>query len=70
MTVQFTLQEAGQTSLIVYAMDGHAVGVLANEMLNSGQHTRTLNGRSIPAGVYLLKLVHNGKMINKKVIKN
>jgi endo-1,4-beta-D-glucanase Y len=70
MTVQFTLQDAGQTSLIMYAIDGHPVRVLANEILNAGQHTRTLNGGNIPAGIYLLKLVHNGKMINKKIVKN
>lgn len=70
MTVQFTLQDAGQTSLVVYAMDGHAVEVLANEILSAGQYVRTFNGAKIPAGVYLLKLVHNGKMINKKIVKH
>jgi hypothetical protein len=70
MTIQFTLQDAGQTSLIVYATDGHPVRVLANEILHAGQYTRTLNGGQLAAGVYLLKLVHNGKMINKKIVKN
>ncbi|OMP79680.1 glycosyl hydrolase family 8 [[Flexibacter] sp. ATCC 35208] len=70
MTIQFTLQDAGQTSLIVYAIDGHPVRVLANEILNAGQYTRTFNGAGVPAGIYLLKLVHNGKMINKKIVKN
>ncbi len=69
VTVQFSLQDAGQTSVIVYAMDGHPVQVLANEILAAGQYTRTLNGENIPAGVYLVKLVHNGKMINRKIVK-
>lgn len=70
MTIQFTLQDAGQTSLIVYAIDGHPVRVLANEMLSAGVYTRTFNSEGVPAGIYLLKLVHNGKMINKKIVKN
>jgi hypothetical protein len=50
-------------------MDGHQVRVLANEVLSAGNYTRSFNAASTPSGVYLLKLVHNGKMINKKVIK-
>jgi hypothetical protein len=63
------LPQAGQTQLIVYDMMGKQVSVLINAHLAAGNHRTTLSSNQLPAGTYLLKLVYNGKVITKKLLK-
>jgi hypothetical protein len=53
----------------VYDIGGRQVAVLANGRLPAGYHQRLFNAARSPAGIYLLKLVCDGKVITKKIVK-
>jgi endo-1,4-beta-D-glucanase Y len=69
-TIAFTLKDAGITSLAVYDTNGRQVTVVLKENLSAGTYTRSFSAGNIPAGLYVLKLLHNGTLTTKKVIKN
>lgn len=68
-TIAFTLEKPAHTTLAVYDITGKQVAVLVNGMLQAGNHKATFNANHLPAGVYTLKLVHSGKIITKKLLK-
>jgi len=68
-TVAFTLQQAGPVHLAVYNTSGEVVKVLANEQLPAGRHSRTFTPGNMPGGLYVLKLVHNGKVSTARLVK-
>jgi hypothetical protein len=67
--ITFSLPQAGHAQLVVYDMTGKQVAVLVNAQLTAGNHRTTLSSNKLPAGTYLLKLVYNGKIITKKLLK-
>lgn len=67
--IRFYLEKAGHAHLAVYDISGRQVAVLANGQLPVGYHQRHFDGTGSPAGIYLLKLVHNGKVVAKKIVK-
>ncbi|NSL88697.1 DNRLRE domain-containing protein [Chitinophaga sp. Mgbs1] len=69
-TVNFQLPSDGYTTLAVYDMSGKQLLIPVNGRLNSGAYTKTVPAGSLPAGIYLIKLVHNGKAVSKKIIKD
>jgi endo-1,4-beta-D-glucanase Y len=69
ITVAFSLREAGPTSVVLYDISGKQTSVLLNETLGAGQYQRSFTPGNIPTGMYVLKLVHNGKMITYKLLK-
>jgi hypothetical protein len=68
-TITFSLPQAWHAQLAVYDMMGKQVAVLVNANLPAGNHRTTLSAHQLPAGAYLLKLVYNGKVITKKLLK-
>lgn len=68
-TVKFSLPSNGYTTLAVYDMTGKQLLVPVNGKLTSGTYTKTVSAVSLPAGIYLIKLVHNGKVNSLKIIK-
>lgn len=68
-TIRFYLEKAGHAHLAVYDISGRQVAVLANGQLPVGYHQRQFDATGSPAGIYLLKLVHNGKVVAKKIVK-
>jgi endoglucanase len=68
-TISFSLDKGGYTTLAVYDMAGKQVRVLVNGRLAAGYHQTTFTPGNIPAGMYVLKLVHNGKLITRKLVK-
>jgi hypothetical protein len=50
-------------------MTGKLVTELVNGNLPAGNHRITLVTHHFPAGAYLLKMVYNGKVITKKILK-
>jgi glucose/arabinose dehydrogenase len=68
-TITFSLPQAGHAQLAVYDMMGKQVAVLVNAHLPAGNHRTTLSSYHLPAGTYLLKLVYNGKIMTKKLMK-
>jgi hypothetical protein len=67
--VKFSLPSNGYTTLAVYDMTGKQLLVPVNEQLTSGAYTETVSTASLPVGIYLIKLVHNGKVNSLKIIK-
>lgn len=68
-TITFTLPAPGHTQLAAFDITGKQVAVLVNAWLQAGDHRALLTTHQLPAGVYVLKLVHNGSIITKKLVK-
>src|SRR5581483_8080845 len=68
-TITFYLERDGYTHLAVFDMTGKQVAVLVNGNALSGNHTITFSYHQLPAGMYTLKLTHNGKVVTKTVVK-
>ncbi len=68
MTITFKLPSDGRTTLGVYDLGGKLVQLPVNGQLPEGTHTRTLSVSGLPAGMYFLKLVHNGKVMVKRIV--
>ena len=71
--VQFTLAQAGPTSLNVYDMQGHLVRILVNEDLGEGQHSYVWDGadnagRRVGSGVYFARLISGEQVIDHKMV--
>lgn len=67
-TILFSLDKKGYTNLTIYDMTGRAVAVLVNAELPPGTHSATFADRVSP-GIYILKLLHNGKILTGKLVK-
>ncbi|MCW3463134.1 PQQ-dependent sugar dehydrogenase [Chitinophaga nivalis] len=68
-TLQYQLTGNGYTTLGIYDMSGKLVQMPINGQLTAGAYTKTISTANIPAGIYVIKLVHNGKAVTKKLIK-
>jgi hypothetical protein len=68
-TITFILDKPAHTNLAVYDITGKQVAVLVNSLLQEGNHKAVFNANGLPAGVYTLKLLYNGKIITKKLLK-
>jgi hypothetical protein len=68
-TISFSLNKAGHTQLAVYDINGKQVSVLVNSYLPAGDHRTNFSGGKLPAGLYILKLMHNGSVITRKLLK-
>jgi len=67
--IGFTLPAASHTQLAVYDISGKQVALLVNGWLQAGAHNVPFASHSIPVGTYILKLVYNGKIVTKKLLK-
>lgn len=70
--IAFALPSHGQTSLQIIDLRGRRVTTLVDQALAAGQHTVTWDGRSqdrrsMPAGVYLVRLTHGGHTMASRV---
>ena len=68
--IAFTLKDAGVTALVIYDINGKQVAAIFRENLSAGSYNRSFTASHLPAGVYAVKLIHNGIVTTKKVIKN
>ncbi len=59
-TLGFDLPEAARVRLTVYDVLGREVARLADGELQPGRHTAVLDGWSVPAGTYLVRLTADG----------
>jgi hypothetical protein len=48
---------------------GRQVAVLVNGQVAAGNHRTEFDAHHLAAGTYLLRLVHNGKVLTKKLVK-
>lgn len=65
-TVNFTVGQRANITLKLYDVTGNEVMTLANETMDAGSYTRSLDSSNLPAGNYICKLTSNG---NTSVIK-
>ena len=68
-TIDFHVEKAGYTSLVVYDNVGKRVTVLMDRSLKTGHHSVEWNTNAIPTGIYFLRLTTGGKVINYKMYK-
>jgi len=68
--VAFTLKDAGVTALTIHDINGKQVAAIFRENLSAGSYNRSFSASHLPTGVYVVKLIHNGIVTTKKVIKN
>ncbi|MFL5747882.1 MAG: DNRLRE domain-containing protein, partial [Niastella sp.] len=68
-TIVFNLKTPGHVYLSVYDLTGKEVAVLVNGNQAAGTHQATFEPRRLPAGIYTLKMVHNGKITATKLVK-
>ena len=71
--IQFSVPEAGPVSLRVYDSSGREVVVLVDGSTEAGIHLvpwdgRDTAGHKVASGVYLYRLVTNGRPITKKML--
>lgn len=68
-TIVFNMEQSGHVYLSVYDLTGKEVAVLVNGNLLGGSHRASFESRHLPAGMYTLRMVHNGKVVTTKLIK-
>jgi hypothetical protein len=67
-TVQFALPGASTLSVALYDVSGRCVRTLVNgERAEAGAHAVELDRGDLAAGVYFLRLQHDGESIAQKV---
>jgi probable HAF family extracellular repeat protein len=73
MSIRYTLQVPSLTSLAVHDLLGRRIATLSNGDREAGRHADTWTGlddagRSVPMGVYLLRLEAQGRVETQRVI--
>lgn len=69
LTLQFALPKTENVTIGLYDMQGRLVQNILDAQQSEGVHTIYINGQSLPAGMYLCKLMTPTTEINKKIIK-
>ena len=66
--IEFSLSQRSKVTLNVYNIIGQLVASLINESLEAGSHIVTFNGKNLPSGVYIYKLLSNNFVKTKKMM--
>ncbi len=65
--LSFALPEAGLTKVAIYNLAGQQVASLLDEELQAGKHSVIWNGEGSASGIYVVKVLNNGKESIRKV---
>ncbi len=68
-TIEFTLDLRRDVIIEVYDNRGTKAGSIANQSYDQGEHQLRWNGEGLPAGVYIVKIIVEGKVYSSKLIK-
>jgi len=68
-TVDLNLRQAGRTQVEVFDLQRRRIAVLVNTYLPAGAHRTIFDAKSVPAGTYIISVLHNGKVVTKKISK-
>jgi hypothetical protein len=68
-TITFNIQQEGHVQLRVFDVMGRQVAVLVNGSVTAGSHRVPFNAKQLPAGMYWVKLLYNGKSLMKQIVK-
>ena len=66
--LRFQLARAARVSLEVFDAQGRRVAVLADGVLEPGEHEAAFDGRGLPAGVYLCRRGVDGRSLFQKAV--
>jgi hypothetical protein len=66
--IRFSLPYTEHAKLTIYDVTGRQVKVLADELLNVGEHSVTFNGSNLASGVYFTRLETNHRTQTEKVV--
>ena len=66
--IQFSLEKAGNTKLVVYDLMGREVITLLNDYQTTGTHEISFNAANFSSGVYYYKLHNNDMFSVKKMV--
>lgn len=66
--IDFTLPDAGFTSLKIYDMLGREVATLVNEDMTAGAYTVDFDASNLSSGTYVYQLVSGSTKISKKMV--
>ncbi len=67
-SISYQLDEPGFVSLKVYDAMGREVATLVDAMKDEGTHTVQFNGKNLPSGSYVYRMIANGKTIEKRMM--
>lgn len=65
--ISYQLPENSKVDLRVFDILGREVAILVNKQMEAGHHQVTFNARQLASGMYLYRLVANGKVFTKKL---
>jgi len=68
-TISFNLEKDSHVQLIVFDVMGRQVALLVNGNLTAGIHRVPFETKGLPAGMYWIKMLHNGKSVMKQIVK-
>jgi len=66
--ISYTLTKEGYVNLSVYNLLGESISTLVNKRQGSGLHNVLFNASYLSSGVYIYKLIFNGKSISRKML--
>lgn len=67
-TIRFELTRRGQVTLEVFNLLGERAAVLADGMMNAGEHTLQFHAAHLPSGVYFYRLKAGGFSQSRKMV--
>jgi endoglucanase len=68
-TIAVNLPTAGNTNISVAGMLGERIAEVHNGHLDAGKHEFEFNGDNLAPGLYTYSIIHNGKRVTKKLLK-
>jgi hypothetical protein len=68
MTIMFGIPKEERVSLKVYDVSGREVKTLVDDRLEAGYHIIRLDGKNLPSGIYLVRLVTDNYKTTKKLV--
>jgi len=69
VTVSYNLNESGVVAACIFDINGKEMMNQSSGIQTAGQHILLFDGSSLPAGVYIMRIVSNGNAANEKIIK-
>lgn len=67
-TITYSIEKAGQVSLIIYNVMGRQVAELVNGRRQAGEYSITWNAATMPTGVYVAVLSAGTNSVTKKIL--
>jgi hypothetical protein len=67
-TIQYSLADASEAKLTIFAVDGREVKTLINGFQSAGTHTVRFDARALPSGVYFYRLEAGSEIAIKKMM--